>query len=66
MNELREAFLKGKPIYYVKYYDLTDGMTKERGAIRGALDEFTLSDLITEAENNLIRIKEFKIRGEGK
>jgi len=61
-----DAFIQNKPIYYVKFYDLTDGDTKERGSIGGTLSEFMLSDLATEAENALIVIEEFKIRGEEK
>lgn len=59
-----DAFIQNKPINYVRFYDLTDGETKERGSIGGALSEFMLSDLATEAENALIVIEEFKIRGE--
>jgi hypothetical protein len=61
---LKEAFLNDEAVYYVRFRDLDDGFIKERGAIHGTLDEFTLSDLITEEENGLIIIEEFKLRGE--
>ncbi len=61
-DQFTKAVIEGAPIYYVKFYDYTDGMIKERGAIQGELSEFMLHDLVTEVENRLIEIKKFEQR----